>query len=120
MDPKPKPDDRLADLAARISRLEQATTPETVVRQSPPKPASPEISPRERRGRKWLRGLILAWCFLIYALLLVQSWDQMPLWMMIFGFFFTIAVALGIYGMNLFYWELGKSVARLLQGKKRS
>ncbi len=112
----PTPDDRLAALDRDLERFEQQTRPPERLERPAPSRREP-LSAGERRGRKILLTIILGWCALIFLLMALtnEGWTWVE-W--VFGPLFVLAVGFGLYGVNLFYWQLGKAIWK--RGRSRS
>lgn len=82
------------------------------------RPTRPPISPVERRARRWFLGIAVAWGGVVYALILAQGWGSVSPWELILAGPFMALCVLCAYAFHLFYTELGKSVLRMLRGKK--
>lgn len=110
------PDDRFADLNERISRLEQKTPrSDVVVRQRPQPPPPRALGPRELFVRRWFRRAVLAWCLLIWALIVVQKKGEMSIVMMVLSLVFSIAIGLIINALYWDYWEFGRRIVSRLR-----
>jgi len=114
------PDDRFADLNERISRLEQrAPRPDVVVRQRPPSPPPRALGPRELFVRRWFRRGVLAWCLLLWALMVLQEKGEMSIVTMVLTLALCITVGLGINVLYWDYWEFGRGLVSRILGRKR-
>ena len=82
-----------------------------------------EISDGEKSARWWLFSIIQGWGAFIFILIVLQSPEPRPLFEWVLAAVFVFLISLGIYGMPLFYWELGKGAMRWVKrsfGSERS
>lgn len=107
-----------SNLADRIDRFERAHTPVQHSKPPPHRPTRPPISNAERKARRWFLGIVSVWGSLVYVLALVKGWGNTSTWDKITGGLFVAFCVLGIYGIHLFYVELGKSAVRMFRSEK--
>lgn len=101
------PDDRFADLNARISRLEQKTPePAAGAVEEPPKATAPKPVDREQRIRRFILRLIVAGAFLTYATWAALNWQVARPSLPLVFFVFAIAGSIVTFGYNVFFLNL--------------